>query len=238
MKLNPRCVLCSALCALFLITCAQAATKKQAKVVEPSPLDKYIQEAMSHDAPIPVQASVGSLWTPSSRITDLGSDLRAIQVNDLVTIVVSEQASAVVNGATQTSRKSSAAASVTSLAGLKSAASALANLANTSSNQELNGTGAVSRGSALSTTLSARVTHVLPNGYLVLLGSKDVEVNSEHQRVTVRGIIRPIDLSPGNVITSNQLAQLEINVDGKGVINDAVHRPMILFRILLGLLPF
>jgi flagellar L-ring protein precursor FlgH len=127
---------------------------------------------------------------------------------------------------------------VTSLAGLKSAASALANLANTSSNQELNGTGAVSRGSALSTTLSARVTHVLPNGYLVLLGSKDVEVNSEHQRVTVRGIIRPIDLSPGNVITSNQLAQLEINVDGRGVINDAVHRPMILFRILLGLLPF
>jgi flagellar L-ring protein precursor FlgH len=78
----------------------------------------------------------------------------------------------------------------------------------------------------------------LPNGYLVLEGTKDVQVNSEHQFIKVRGIIRPIDLSPGNVITSTQLAQLEINIDGKGVVNDAIRRPMFLYRILLGLLPF
>jgi flagellar L-ring protein precursor FlgH len=226
-----------AFCLLLVTAGAPAAPKKQ-KVVEPSALDKYIQEAMSHDAPAPVQASAGSLWTPASRITDLGSDLRAVQVNDLVTIVVAEQASAVVNGATQTSRKSSVAAAVTSLAGIKSATGALANLANSSNDTELNGTGTTSRGSTLSTTLSARVTHVLPNGYLVLEGSKEVQVNSEHQQVTVRGIIRPIDLSPGNVVASDQLAQLEIKVDGKGVVNDAIRRPWILFRILLGILPF
>jgi len=233
-------LICSVLCVLSLIppSVAVGKTPKKAKVVEPSALDKYIQEAMSHEAPAPVQASAGSLWTPSSRITDLGSDLRAIQVNDLVTIVVAEQASAVVNGATQTSRKSSVAASITSLAGIKSATGALANLANASNDTELNGTGTTSRGSQLSTTLSARVTHVLPNGYLVLEGSKEVQVNSEHQHVTVRGIIRPIDLSPGNVIASDQLAQLEIKVDGKGVVNDAVKRPWIVYRILLGLLPF
>ena len=236
--MNSRRFLCFYLLAALFAQGAPSLKKLKGKVPEPSALDKYIQESMSQDSRPPVQASAGSLWTPTSRITNLGSDLRAVQVNDLVTILVSEQASAVVNGSTQTSRKSSAAAAVTGLAGIKSATSALANLANTSSDAELNGSGAVSRGSALSTTLSARVTHVLPNGYLVLSGSKDVEVNSEHQHVTVRGIIRPIDLSPDNVITSNQLAQLEINVDGKGVINDAVHRPWILFRVLLGLLPF
>src|SRR5580704_19220398 len=109
-------------CVLLAVSCVAAPLKKTPP--EPSALDKYIAESMSHDAPSPVQASAGSLWTPSSRITDLGSDLRAIQVNDLVTIVVAEQASAVVNGATQTSRKSSAAAAVTGLAGLKSATSA------------------------------------------------------------------------------------------------------------------
>jgi len=107
-----------------------------------------------------------------------------------------------------------------------------------SGSTSLDGSGSVSRNSALSTTLSARVTHVLPNGYLVLEGSKSVEVNSERQQVTVRGIIRPMDLSPGNVVTSDQLAQLEIKVDGKGVVNDATHRPNILYRLLLGVLPF
>jgi flagellar L-ring protein precursor FlgH len=221
------------LCVIALMPALHGAAKKK-KVVEPSALDKYIQEALSHDAPTPVQASAGSLWTPSSRITDLGSDLRAIQVNDLVTVVVAEQASAVATGATQTSRKSSVGAALSGSYQAKSVAASL----NTANDIELNGAGSTSRSTQLSTTLSARVTHVLPNGYLVLEGTKDVQVNSEHQFVKVRGIIRPIDLSPGNVITSNQLAQLEINIDGKGVVNDAIRRPNFLYRLILGLLPF
>jgi len=146
--------------------------------------------------------------------------------------------SAVATGATQTSRKSSVQASISSLAGPKSATGALNNLANTSNDTELNGSGTTSRNTTLSTTLSARVTHVLPNGYLVLEGTKDVQVNSEHQFVKVRGIVRPVDLTPGNVVMSTQIAQLEINIDGKGVVNDAIHRPMFLYRLLLGLLPF
>ena len=172
------------------------------------------------------------------RLTDVGSDVRAAQVDDLVTIVVSEQASAVATGATQTSRASAVQSQVTALAGKKSAGGALANLLNAQTAQSLNGAGTTSRGATLSATLSARVTAVLPNGYLVLQGTKDVQVNSEHQLVTVRGVIRPADLSQGNIITSNQIAQMEIKIDGKGVVNDAIRRPFILWRLLLGLLPF
>jgi flagellar L-ring protein precursor FlgH len=71
----------------------------------------------------------------------------------------------------------------------------------------------------------------------VVEGSKEVVVNSEHQTVTVRGIIRPVDLV-ANTIQSDQIAQLELKIDGKGVVNDVVRRPNILYRILLGLLPF
>ena len=56
--------------------------------------------------------------------------------------------------------------------------------------------------------------------------------------VSVRGVIRPSDLSPGNVIASDQIAQMEIKINGRGVVNDAVKRPFILYRLLLGLLPF
>jgi flagellar L-ring protein FlgH len=171
-------------------------------------------------------------------LTELGSDVRAFQVNDLVTVLVAEQASAVATGDVTTSRQSSVAASITSLLGIKSPTGALANLATTSNNTALAGTGSTDRSSSISTALSARVTHVLPNGYLVLEGSKDVQVNSEFQKITVRGIIRTADLSPANVITSTQLAQLEIRIDGKGVVNDAIRRPNFIYRLLLGLLPF
>jgi flagellar L-ring protein FlgH len=213
------------------------AVKNKKKVAEPSPLDQYLQEALK-EPPAPVRPSPGSLWSPSSRLTELGSDVRAAQVDDIVTIVVNENASAVATGSTKTARASSAQSAVTAAVGIKSPTGSLSNLLNANTATALNGQGTTSRGATLTATLSARVTHVLPNGYLVLEGTKNILVNSEHQVVTVRGVIRPTDLTPGNFISSNQIAQVEIKIDGKGVVNDSVRRPNIIYRILLGLLPF
>ena len=212
-----------------------AAKKKKAQGT--SALDQYLQEALKQPV-APVQPSAGSLWSPASRLTDVGSDVRAAQIDDLVTIVVNEQASAVATGQTKTSRTSSAASQVTALGGKKSPNGAAQNLLNLNSATALDGEGTTGRTTTLTTSLSARVTHVLPNGYLVIEGTKDTQVNSEHQVVTVRGVIRPADLTTGNIISSTQIAQMEIRIDGKGVVNDAIHRPNILYRILLGLLPF
>jgi flagellar L-ring protein precursor FlgH len=223
--------------ALLLAAPIYAKDKKAKKSTAPGALDKYLQEALKQTVTPPVP-SAGSLFSASSRLTDLGSDVRAAQVDDLVTIVVNESASAVANGATQTSRASSATNKISALLGPKSPGGALTNLLNTASTQTLNGSGTTSRGSTITATLSARVTNVLPNGYLVLQGTKDVLVNSEHQMVTVRGVIRPADLTAGNIITSNQIAQMEIHIDGKGVVNNAIRRPFILWRLLLGILPF
>ena len=213
------------------------ASAKRPKVPVLSPLDRYLQDALKQAGP-PAQPSAGSLWSPASRLTNIGADVRAAQVDDLVTVVVEEQATAVATGQTKTSRASTANSQVAALVGPKSPTGGAQNLLNLNSTQSLDGEGTTSRGATLSTTLSARVTHVLPNGYLVLEGTKDVEVNSEHQTVTVRGVIRPADLSTGNIISSNQIAQMEIRISGKGVVNDSVRRPNILYRILLGLLPF
>jgi flagellar L-ring protein precursor FlgH len=124
------------------------------------------------------------------------------------------------------------------LFGPKSATGALSNLANATNNQQLQGQGTTSRGTTLTTTVTAEVTDVLPNGNLVIQGEKEIAINSEKQVITVRGIIRPDDLSPVNSIPSDRVARMEILVNGKGVVNDAVKRPFFLYRILLGLLPF
>jgi flagellar L-ring protein precursor FlgH len=114
----------------------------------------------------------------------------------------------------------------------------LSGLASMSGSADLKGQGETSRESELTTTLSARVTHVLPNGYLVIEGAKSVAVNSEHQSVNVRGVIRWNDLTPSNTVGSDRIANLEIRVNGKGVVGDAVRRPNFLYRVLLGILPF
>jgi flagellar L-ring protein precursor FlgH len=56
--------------------------------------------------------------------------------------------------------------------------------------------------------------------------------------IVIRGVIRPIDLNTANTIQSAQVAQMEVQVNGKGVVGDVIRRPNILYRILLGLLPF
>jgi flagellar L-ring protein FlgH len=203
---------------------------------ELSPIDIYIREAATSDSAYALTA--GSLYTKAGILSDLSRDLQARQVNDIVTIVVADSASAVSRGVTNTGRKSSAKASVSSLFGTLPEASGLANLAELGGSRALQGQGETSRETTLTTTISARVTHVLPNGYLVVEGEKQILVNSERQQVTIRGVVRWNDIGSANEVASNRLANLEVRVNGKGVVGDAIKRPNILYRVLLGILPF
>ena len=185
-----------------------------------------------------VSASPGSLYAPGGRLADATRDYIAGGVGDIVTIVVSENLSAVASGVTNTQRKSSAQSQVIAALGTLSAASRFANPLNVAGNQQLQGTGQTSRTMTLTTTISARVTEVQPNGNLVVEATKDIGVNSEKQTIVVHGIVRIADLTPQNTVTSNQVANLQVHVTGKGVVGDAVRRPNFLYRFLLGLLPF
>jgi flagellar L-ring protein precursor FlgH len=220
-----------------LVLAAAPSTKKKAQPAAKSSLDVYVQQAHQRAASA-AQDDPGSLWSGASPLADLGADVRARHVDDIVTILVNESASAVSTGQTKTSRASAANSSITQLARALPASGKLANLLNTTSNTSLDGEGTTSRQTTLSATLTARVIDVLPNGYLVVEGTHAIDVNSEHQIVTVRGVVRPADLSTANVVQSSSVGELEVKIDGKGVVNDAVRRPNFLYRILLGLLPF
>lgn len=180
--------------------------------------------------------STGSLFVAGGRLVDFARDASASQVGDIVTILVNDTASALASGVTNTSRKTSVSSNITSLAGSTSAK--LASLLGANGDVELAGQGQTSRNMTISTTISARVIQVTPNGSLLVEGMKDIGVNSEKQSITLRGLIRPLDLTTGNTISSNQIANLSIQVNGKGVVGDAVRRPHFLYRLLLGLLPF
>lgn len=211
--------------------------KKKPKPPEPSPLDRYIMEAIRSGATPAGDGAPGSLFSATAPLLNLTSELRASHVDDVVTILVAESASAATTGATKTGRTSSASSAINGLAGVTKSTGALANLVNLSGSTAVNGQGTTSRDITFSTTLTARVTHVLPNGYMVVEGSKDIDVNSERQAITVRGVVRPVDLSTANIVRSDHLGQMEIRLNGKGVVGDAIRRPFILYRMLMGILP-
>lgn len=225
---------------LAVLVCTPAvltAGKKPKKPPQPSPLDEYIKDADARAGSIS-GFTPGSLWAPSSHLMDLGSDVRASHVDDLVTVVVSETASAVAQGTTKTQRQSTLNSSISAVAGPTKATGALANLAGLNTQSQLNGQGTTSRSTQITTTISTRVAGVLPNGYLVIEGTKSVNVNSEQQIVKLRGVVRPTDLTVGNTISSTQVAEMELTINGKGVVSDSVRRPFILWRALMGILPF
>lgn len=202
-----------------------------------TPLDRYVSEQEADGGRWLSNSSPGSLYTPASRMTDLGRDFRAAFSGDIVTIVVSERATAVARGATNTARKSAVSAGVSAALGPLRAEGPLGKLAGTTADSKLQGTGETSRSTQLSTVVTAIVDRVLPNGNLVLRGSKEIAVNSERQLIEIRGVIRPEDLQSGNSVTSDRLAMLEVRVNGKGVVGDSIRRPFLLYRILMGLLP-
>ena len=229
--------------ALALAVCAHtalAAAKKKgtAAPTPPAPLDRYVAEAEARRSAESASTTPGSIWLAGSRLADAARDVRASQVDDVLTVVVAEQASAVTTGNTKTARTSSTKNIIAALVGITKATGPLANLAGVSGDTELSGQGTTSRTTTLSTTLTARVTHVLPNGGLLVEATKDIQINSERQVITVRGVVRPADIDPTNSVQSNRLGQLEVRVNGKGVVGDAIKRPFFLYRLLLGLLPF
>jgi len=222
---------------LWLLSVPLEANKKKDGPPGQSPLDHYVAESLARQAEAPA-ATPGAIWQAGSRLADAARDVRASQVDDVLTIVVAEQASAVVTGATQTKRVSSTANSITALAGVKSATGALANLATSAGDTELNGQGTTTRTTTINTTLTARVVRVLPNGALVIEAARDLSINSERQTITVRGVVRPADIDTTNSVQSTRVAQLEVRINGKGVVGDAIRRPNFLYRLILGLLPF
>jgi len=164
----------------------------------------------------------------------LAVDLRARNVNDLITIRVDESIAASGTADSALSKQSAAAAGFATLFGLESkipSAINLGSLVSGDSKTDFKGSGATTRSGILSATLTARVAEVLPNGDLVIEGVREIEINGDRQIVVLTGLARVADILPGNVIASASLGQLRIRYFGRGLIKDNLS-PGWLIRVL------
>ena len=78
---------------------------------------------------------------------------------------------------------------------------------------------------------------MFPNGDVELKGEREVSVNGETRFLLIKGIARPIDISPANTVLSTQLADERIWINGRGYVNSS-QSPNWLYKIMQDIWPF
>jgi flagellar L-ring protein precursor FlgH len=180
----------------------------------------------------------GSIWSPEGRLVRLGTDAKAVRLHDVVSIVVTESLAASTDGQVKNSRASNASSSLTALFGALKASNAMQNLVGQTSSSGLTAQGQSTTNSSLVTTFGAEVQDVLPNGMLVVQATRQLTFSQQTQLIKLRGLVRPEDVSAQNQVLSTAMTDLELEVTGKGIVNDSTYRQNPLVRMLEKLLVF
>jgi flagellar L-ring protein precursor FlgH len=182
--------------------------------------------------------AMGSIWSEDGAFTRLTSDVRAMHAHDLISIVVVEALSASTDGSVKNSRSSSASSQIAALFAKLSPSNSMQNLLSQNSASALTAQGQSVTNSTLNTTVGGQVVSVLPNGILVIEAERQVAFNQQTQMIRLRGLVRPSDVNASNQVLSTAVTDLELEVVGKGIINDYTYRQNPLVRFLERLVVF
>lgn len=228
-------------CLFFTLSCAcifllsSCASPDESVIEIPEPLEEIQMQQQS-------ERTDGSLWPGEQH--SLYADHKARTIGDVVTITISEKASASKQASTSTDRTSSMTAGIPHLFGFENSTWLannpnidLANLVEANFANSFEGAGTTVRKEDLIASLTAQVVDVYGNGNLKIRGGKEVQVNNEVQVIYMTGIIRPVDILSNNTVDSKHVLNAKISYTGKGAISDK-QKPGWLLRTLDNVWPF
>ena len=171
-----------------------------------------------YDEIMPVQAAPranGSIYKASAKTGLFTTDQRARSVGDILTVVFSEGYAA--QKAQSTSANKNNALAVTAMPFDQGSLAAKLGAGATSA---FSGDGAATQSNSFTGLLSVSVIRVFDNGNMEVAGQKRLTLNNGNEYVRARGIVRPEDISAGNIVSSAKLADAEITYTGAGDVAD------------------
>jgi flagellar L-ring protein precursor FlgH len=207
----------------------------------PTVFDGELPELELPNSPRPV--SPGSLYTENGG-ADLVGDFRARHVGDVLVVRVSESALGASSADNKLEKSESTAVKAPVMFGWENKVAG--NLGpdfdpslalQTSTERQFEGEGETSRSQQLTANIAVRVLAVGTGGRMLIAGTKEVDLNHEHQKLTLAGIVRPEDVGPNNTISSNAVADLRISYGGTGDLAD-VTRQGWFHRLMAKIWPF
>ena len=173
--------------------------------------------------------STGSIFGQDDN--PLFSDHKAMHVNDIVRVVISENAKSSNTGAKQLSEDDSSAlgggtftgsgtnSTVDSIVGKLNGVSNIG--FNGSSKSSFKGQGSATKDASFTTTISARVVKVLENGNYFIAGKREILVDDQKQVMQLSGVIRPYDIDQYNSIDSSKVSDARILYKTEGDVDRA-----------------
>lgn len=209
-----------------------------------NPVNEPDYEPVTLPMPRPEQANYhpNSLWRTGTRA--FFKDQRAGEVGDILTVNIAIDDDATLSNSTEQSRTTGEDANVSSLLGYEQAFDAVlpeaidpTDLLDIESNRSVTGEGSVDRGEEINLKVAAIVTQVLPNRNLVIRGRQEVRVNYEVRELWITGVVRPQDITAGNTVDYEKIAEARIAYGGRGTLSD-VQQPRYGAQILDIIYPF
>lgn len=187
----------------------------------------YVEEIASVDfAPVYPEVTSTRSGPPTGSIYHSGAsgifavDRRASKVGDILTVNLNEKFTAEKSQTSKAERTDEMGltlplkiSDVDAAGGLKA-----------SSEQKFGGVGDAKQSNKLEGLVTVSVVRVFANGHLEVLGQKKLTLSQGDEYVRIKGIVRPADISPSNVINSDRLANAEITYIGTGDVSDANKR--------------
>ena len=155
----------------------------------------------------------------------LVSNIKARKVGDLITIIITERASANAASRTKANNKSETRGGP-ALGWLDF----IKPWDMTVENKYL-GDGDTQRNGSLRAEISARIVEIQENGDFRLEGTRMVNINGEKQLIEITGFCRGRDIGADNTILSTYISEAQIAYNGSGVVNDTA-QPGVVTRVL------
>jgi flagellar L-ring protein precursor FlgH len=183
---------------------------------------EYVQQMPSKEEE--QMNTLGSLFGRGDN--PLFSDRKAMNINDVVTVMIDESASSSSSGNRQLNRSqdSRMGPGVFTYGGsakggekLKSNLNAAAGFGfSTNSQSEFSGGGTATRAENFTATVSARIVKVMQNGNYFIEGRREIMIEDEKQIIQISGVIRPYDISQNNTISSAYISEAKISYHTEG----------------------
>lgn len=206
---------------IYIILLSNCTEKMQPQINFEPPT--YVQELPAREDDF-TEPNRGSLFGRGKN--PLFSDRKAMQVNDVLTVVIEETTSA-----SSTTQKNLAKANTGALGGGVFTGTAVESL-NTATNITLentsktsySGTGTAIRDESFQTTITARVIKILNNGNYFIDGSRELLINGEKQIIQVSGVISPYNITANNEIDSKYISDAKIQYITQGELDQGTKR--------------
>lgn len=215
------------LASLLLGGCTAKLTEPEMAFTPP----QYVEEMPSREEENAFTAQ-GSLFGQGD--SPLFSDHKAMHVNDIVTVVISEKAtsSSKANKALTEADTLGLNGGVFASAGgntaVGSAVSKLNGLSNigftAGSTSDYAGSGSATKDASFTTTVSARIVKVMANGNYFITGRREIMVDNQKQIMQLSGVIRPYDIDQNNQISSAKISDAKILYANEGDVDRSTNQ--------------